>query len=1175
MRSRLLTLLSALSLALVVLPIAQAPAQETEPVGDTARAGVAVVDATWHVGSSAGQHATEGKDTNEVDPHSHAFKTRNSYGVQSRLSIRTIVVEGTSGDRVALVKTDNYLAQDLLQRRVGQLLEGGDSGVTYDNILLSASHNHSSPYHVTPAIGPWIFTDAFDLRMYEYQARQVANSIEEAAASMVPVKMGATTVQHSIFKGNVPGPATAEDGTPGGYPRKFGDYSVAIVRFDSLDPNDAMGTLNGTPVNKAVWVNYGQHPESLDGYDLITADYLGPLERFVDRETGAPLVLTQGDVGSAEGTGDEWRVNQDGTIEAWYHRGFANAERGARYLADSIVEGFNEIENGTPAVPYSTDFPVGMYSTWIPGPSSHPYPSFGNCRTERTVEGSPGAPTTPDCARPFPKPAQSQMVWENIKAHGLPVPEHYDTSGFMGVEENLRLRLQAVRLGDVILASCSCESQVDLILNFESRADDKLGNLWHGYEWKCSRPGYDPQAPATPDGPVHTWTCAEDDPQLPPNSTRTLQFNDYAYRRMLAQIYNDADGWDNYDNTVRAMAEPADLSKIWGNFTHEEMGGAGEAGAGTDVIPVDGYKIAVGMGHTGDYLGYTVSYREYMNRDHYRKALTSYGPHTADYMVTRLLWMAAELKDDLAGRNDFANPLETDPYYKLQAADEARQEVTARMLGQLSSESYDAWMAALPNDVGPAAALEQPKSIKRFDAARFTWRGGSNAIDNPTVVVQRNTENGWVDYAGQSGEVQTFLDFPNGVQGVADTYTGRQEWKWTANFEAFNFGPRRDIDPRGAQIPEGEYRFVVEGLIREGRSNVPYELTSDPFAVSKWDGIQVKNLTAEEDGTVSFKVSGVEGGTKYETPNQPNWPIRYPRTYTTPALIRFIRDDNRTTVCRSCSFRPWAIGSAVANAQVTVSESGEKIPATCDISGTCRTDRPIYTDERVLVDRGDVVDTYGEINGEASGEVQGTKERPTTSPSEDPGPEATILTFTGRSAGSAQYSDPALFEARLTDADGDPIEGVDVTFEMIGTEGPTDWTDTTDSDGVASVEAVMEDKPGSYSLIVRFAGNDDYTPSANSNSFVVAQEDTTTVLWVGDKRGPSRMLRARLTDRDSNAGISGRTLDFYESRSSDLIATAITGGDGWAQAEVGGKHKNARSYEARFEGDDYYLPSRS
>src|SRR5687767_12941324 len=133
--SKLLASLIAASTLILGLPAIQrtASAQQVEDP-TTARAGVAVVDATWHVGSSAGQHASEGRDTDSVDPHSHAFKTRNSYGVQSRLTVRAIVAEGTNGERVALVKTDNYLAQDYLQRRVGQLLEDTDSGVTYDNV---------------------------------------------------------------------------------------------------------------------------------------------------------------------------------------------------------------------------------------------------------------------------------------------------------------------------------------------------------------------------------------------------------------------------------------------------------------------------------------------------------------------------------------------------------------------------------------------------------------------------------------------------------------------------------------------------------------------------------------------------------------------------------------------------------------------------------------------------------------------------------------------------------------------------------------------------------------------------------------------------------------------------------------------------------------------------------
>ena len=85
------------------------------------RAGVGVVDATWHVGAGAGQYASDNIPTdasNEWDPNVQHVKQASSYGVASRLSIRAIVLQDGSHAPVALLKVDNYLAQDYLTRRV-------------------------------------------------------------------------------------------------------------------------------------------------------------------------------------------------------------------------------------------------------------------------------------------------------------------------------------------------------------------------------------------------------------------------------------------------------------------------------------------------------------------------------------------------------------------------------------------------------------------------------------------------------------------------------------------------------------------------------------------------------------------------------------------------------------------------------------------------------------------------------------------------------------------------------------------------------------------------------------------------------------------------------------------------------------------------------------------------
>ena len=1124
------------------------------------QAGYGDADATYPVGAQGGQYADtrdSGDDLeNGMDPQAQQVKDVKSYGVASRLNVRVIVVRGCDGKTVALLKDDHYLSQDAVQRRIGQILAANGSSVTYENLLASATHNHNSPYQVTPSWGVWAFQDAFDARMFEFFARHAAAAIMEAEANLQPARMGATEVYQDIFKANIQGADVGDDGTPVGYPKNYGDHGVAVIRFDNAD--------TGAPI--ATWANWGEHGESLETTNLISADWWGPLERQVELATGAPVVMSQGDVGSSEGPYEDWNAPPkwlpDGTRRAWAHMNFAQAERGARYLADSIIQGFDEIGAGGGRAPYEVNFPVAAYNGWIPLPKSHPYPSVGNCRTERTVGGEPGAPAAglPDCERSpaDPQPAwdetgvdPNEIIWQNLKDEGVPVPENYDAPSFGAVEENMRLRLQAVRLGEVILGSCSCEAQVDIIKNFESRADDVVGNLWDGYEWKCTRPGYgegDPDAD-------HQWTCEY--PDNGPNGTRTFTFSDNEYRHMLAEVHNDAAGWDDPEYTAFAPSEPANLAEIKGNFTKEELAGSGTPLADESVLPTTGYKLAVGLGHTGDYAGYTVSYREYMADDTYRKALTCCGPHTADYMSTNLVYMAQALKGgpDVVADN---------PYNQAQAADEARQVAFTTSLGQATSAAYDEWYAAVPDDANVGQVLAQPKDIQRFDAASFTWTGGSNAVDNPRVVVQRLGDGGWADYAGQSGEVQTFLKFPDAGTGVAETWAGNQEWQWTANFEAFDFGPRPDLDPRGPQTPEGEYRFVVSGKYREGGADQAYELVSDTFSVSKWRGIKVQQFGAEPGG-VSFTVAGAANAKETDiAPGLPQPQIRYPRTYKPAPIIRFIRDDG-DGICKTCSFRPWAAGADVASATVTVERADgttEQVPATLS-NGRWHAALTLYDGDRAYVAPGGIVDTYGEINGQPSGDVLGSGTRPAA---------ASVLTYGGATGG--QYTDSAALSATLVSERGAPIRGADVTFTIANESGTVDsWTIPTNDEGVAARSVELTGIPGDYQLTARFAGDSHHLESVTQTPFVIAKEDSAMTISVTGRASKKPLIAARLFDADStDRPVKGATVGFYQDGT--LMGTATTNLDGVARYQPPSVGKGVRRvYEARFAGDAYYLGS--
>jgi hypothetical protein len=321
-----------------------------------------------------------------------------------------------------------------------------------------------------------------------------------------------------------------------------------------------------------------------------------------------------------------------------------------------------------------------------------------------------------------------------------------------------------------------------------------------------------------------------------------------------------------------------------------------------------------------------------MNRDSYRKALTSYGAHTADYMVTRLVRMAAAMKG--------GPPLASELDEPIAVADEARQQTMATALGKLTSAAYDAYRAVLPNEAGPAASIEQPKDLERFGAATFTWRGGSTAIDNPRARIERLVDGAWHAYADMSGEVQTMVRFPEGVPGIVDAYTGNHEWRWTANFEALDAFPTRL-----GQTPNGLYRFVVDGFIQQGGAAAPYHLESNPFQVSPWTGIVVTGVT-RTNGIVTFAVA----------------PIRYPRTYV--SSFRFIADNQDSRICDTCTFRPWARDGKLADARLTVLHadgSSEIRDAQCALAadGGAACSAALSPDERATIQ---VFDTFGETS---------------------------------------------------------------------------------------------------------------------------------------------------------------------------------------------------------------------
>lgn len=981
-----LALLAAALIALLALP---APAGAGQ-----VKAGAAVEDASWHVGASAGQYASGDElDENDAggvfasvhseDPHQHATRRRHSYGIQSRLTARAIVVEGADGQKFALVKNDLYIPQDLLWRRTAQILEGTGIGIDRDNLTMAVSHNHSSPMYSSTGWGVWVFQDVFDFRFFEYMAQTMARAVKRAHDSRVPVRVGGSVSQYGFVHRNVPGPSTADDGTPAGFPNDYTDHDMIVIRFDRLSDGKPLANI----------VNFAVHPEDLEGNDLISADFLGPMERMADRATGATTIYTQGAVGNTEPEENRWH----GIHERAYfsHAQYAQSEFKARGMAGAIVDTFRDIEANTPEdpsrfVPFRSEFDDGevqFRDRWFAGPASHQYPGISNCRTDNALSGDPRYPIVgfPDCQSFNDSPAgdfvqiptqDTGVTTDTIQRYGLPVPENYSAPSYTGLEEDVSVHLQAFRIGDILFTVCSCEQWADQSMNIKSRTDRRAGNPHNGYDWTrfCVPAG------------GGNWRCQH------PNGEKVI--SNELKEKIEAQVNNPANGWDDLSYVAQAESEPTDPKQIKGNYTHDDS--AANASLG--------YGLTVAMGMANDYNGYIATYREYQRGDHYRKALTAWGPHASDYMATRLVKMGRGMRPGQAdpfpvvpGNLNVVSgivPGELPGSEAKTTVDLSHNERRASGIGEVASGAVAAYEASLPDDRA-AKIVRHPDDVERFGAASFTWVGGSNYTDNPVVRVQRFTDGKWVDYSDQSGEVPVTLEFPASGDRPAYRVSGA-EFQWTAHFEAFV--SRYDLMDRPIATPPGSYRFLVRGKRKQG-SGAPkdYSLTSREFLVKPWTGVTIESLSAD-GGQPAFKVGprrsiDCKPGGGVTIPARLG-PIDYPDTWQSghPVKPAFIKPDRRCYrdpaapndpdklewYCRpqandpfGCSFRPWLdVGDLERVVFTIVSANGrtERVRGV-KVGGEWRAERKLRSGEGAYVEAGDACDVHGNYNGKPSAMV--------------------------------------------------------------------------------------------------------------------------------------------------------------------------------------------------------------
>jgi hypothetical protein len=233
---------------------------------------------------------------------------------------------------------------------------------------------------------------------------------------------------------------------------------------------------------------------------------------------------------------------------------------------------------------------------------------------------------------------------------------------------------------------------------------------------------------------------------------------------------------------------------------------------------------------------------------------------------------------------------------------------------------------------------------------------------------------------------------------------------------------------------------------------------------------------------------------------------------------------------------------------------------------------------------GGVVDGFGDVNGSPSNRVEGSgpAPTPTATPTGDPtatptptetSPATTVTEFTADSDETGQYTDEAIFEARLTDESGNTLTGETLAFDVTGAAGTQVFETRTNDSGVGRVTVLMDGAPGSYAVAARFTGNDAFAPSADVSSFVLEREDSALSLAL-QGQGAQRRLLARLSDGDSNDPIAGATVVFFAD--GQQIGEGQTDNGGRVNFSLPARYRGGHhEYEARFDGDPYFLGSTS
>ena len=464
----------------------------------TLEAGAAVVDATWHVGASAGQYASDGTRSATT-----ARSTRPAAVDAPRRLVRHPVAprgarargRGPGRQQVAIVKNDLYIPQDLLYRRTAQILEAGDCR---DHAQEPDDGGHARPLVALLLVDPGACgrsrtsstcASTTTTPSAWRRGRAGAQRTWSRCASAPRSAQFDKTHRHSF------GPASPTTARRPATRTPTADHDLTVVRFDDIsDPRH--------PKPLANLVNYSLHAEMLDGNDLISADWVAPLQRMRrPRERRRhDLHAERGRHGRARASHATTRCTSGSSSRT---ASTAQAEYGARLHGRTrcsktcATSSRARPEDPRPATFRSmTDFPVAMRTAGSPARSrtrtracrtaaptrrfaGDPRSRSSACPTARTATAC--STSWPTCSACTTRPSCRSRRSTRASRPTTSSARHPDPRELLGalatpaLEEDLGVHMQAFRLGDILFTVCSCEQWVDQAYNIKTRTDTHAG----------------------------------------------------------------------------------------------------------------------------------------------------------------------------------------------------------------------------------------------------------------------------------------------------------------------------------------------------------------------------------------------------------------------------------------------------------------------------------------------------------------------------------------------------------------------------------------------------------------------------------------------------------------------------------------------------------------------------